>query len=133
MEHLLKLLKSNSSSGIPSVSLAQIGNKLIALSCCLNSSAPWIIDLGASDHMTSSSHLFKSYSPCSENEKVRITDSSFSSIAGKGLIKISERIDLKSVLHVPKLACNLFVLTLRGFGAVGLCNLRSLNVFLHFS
>ncbi|XP_059654624.1 pentatricopeptide repeat-containing protein At3g06920-like [Cornus florida] len=50
MNHLLKLLKFNSSSGIPSVSLAQIG---------------------------------------------------------KGLIKLSENIDLKSVLHVPKLACNL--------------------------
>ena len=107
MEHLLTLLKSNSSSGIPSVSLAQTGNKPNALSCCLNSSAPWIIDSGASDHMTCSSHLFKSYSPCSGNDKVKIADGSFSSIAGKGLIKISERIDLKSVLHVPKLACNL--------------------------
>ena len=27
---------------------------------------------------------------------------------GKGLIKISENINLKSILHVPKLACNLF-------------------------
>ena len=57
--------------------------------------------------MTSSSHLFESYSPCSRNEKVRIADSSFSSIAGKGLIKISKRMDLKSVLNVPKLVCNL--------------------------
>uniref|UniRef100_A0A2N9GQ49 Reverse transcriptase Ty1/copia-type domain-containing protein n=1 Tax=Fagus sylvatica TaxID=28930 RepID=A0A2N9GQ49_FAGSY len=107
MEHLLTLLKSNSSSGIPSVSVAQTGNEPNALSCCLNSSAPWIIDSGASDHMTSSHNFFESYSPCSGIEKVRIADGSFSSIAGKGLIKISERIDLKSVLHVPKLACNL--------------------------
>uniref|UniRef100_A0A2N9I543 Retrovirus-related Pol polyprotein from transposon RE1 n=1 Tax=Fagus sylvatica TaxID=28930 RepID=A0A2N9I543_FAGSY len=107
MEHLLTLLKSNSSSGIPSVSVAQTGNEPNALSCCLNSSTPWIIDSGASDHMTSSHNFFESYSPCSGIEKVRIADGSFSSIAGKGLIKISERIDLKSVLHVPKLACNL--------------------------
>jgi hypothetical protein len=107
MEHLLTLLKSNSSFGIPSVSVAHISNEPNALSCCLNSSAPWIIDSGASDHMTSSHNFFESYSPCSEIEKVRIADSSLSSIAGEGLIKISERIDLKYVLHVPKLACNL--------------------------
>uniref|UniRef100_A0A2N9G6R9 Retrovirus-related Pol polyprotein from transposon TNT 1-94-like beta-barrel domain-containing protein n=1 Tax=Fagus sylvatica TaxID=28930 RepID=A0A2N9G6R9_FAGSY len=82
MEHLLTLLKSNSSFGIPSVSVAHISNEPNALSCCLNSSAPWIIDSGASDHMTSSHNFFESYSPCSEIEKVRIADSSLSSIAG---------------------------------------------------
>ena len=33
MEHLLALLKSNSISGIPNVSMAYIGNELYALSC----------------------------------------------------------------------------------------------------
>ena len=106
MDHLLKLLKSTTSFGIPSVSLAQTGSALNALSCCL-SSAPWIIDCGASDHMTSLSNLFSTYSPCSGLEKIKIADGSFSPIAGKGLIKLSENIDLKSVLHVPKLVCNL--------------------------
>ncbi|KAI5391234.1 hypothetical protein KIW84_076180 [Lathyrus oleraceus] len=40
-------------------------------------------------------------------EKVRIVDGSYSSIAGKGNIKISEQITLQSVLHVPKFTCNL--------------------------
>ena len=106
MDHLLKLLKSNSTSGIPSVSLAQTGSALHTFSLCKNS-VPWIIDSGASDHMTNLSNCFSTYSPCSGLEKIRIADGSFSSIAGKGLIKISETIDLKSVLHVPKLACNL--------------------------
>ena len=43
----------------------------------------------------------------SRKSKVRIADGNFLHIAGKGLIKISEGIDLKSVLHVPKLTCNL--------------------------
>jgi hypothetical protein len=77
MEHLLTLLKSNSSSGIPRVSVAQTGNEPNALSCCLNSSAPWIIDSGASDHMTSSHNFFESYSSCSGIEKIRIADGSF--------------------------------------------------------
>ncbi|KAI5394092.1 hypothetical protein KIW84_060976 [Lathyrus oleraceus] len=40
-------------------------------------------------------------------EKVRIADGSYSSIAGKCSIKISEQITLQSVLHVSKFACNL--------------------------
>ena len=108
VDHILKLLKSNSGlSGTPSASLAQTGRESIALSCCFPDSAPWIIDSGASDHMTSFSHLFDTYTPCSGHEKIRIADGSFSPIAGKGLIKLSSSLTLKSVLHVPKLACNL--------------------------
>ncbi|RVW39021.1 hypothetical protein CK203_089160 [Vitis vinifera] len=105
-EHLLALLKSNLTSGTSSVSLAHTGNELYALSCRFKST-PWIINSGASDHMTNSSNMFESYSPCPGDKKVRIADGNFSPIAGKGLIKISEEIDLKSVLHVPKLTCNL--------------------------
>ena len=106
--HLLMLLKSGSSSSdSPNASMAHIGNKSKALSCCINSSAPWIIDSRASDHMTNSFKLFQSYTPCLGNRKVKITDGSFSTIAGKGLIQISEKINMKSVLHVPKLTCNL--------------------------
>lgn len=86
--------------------MAQTGSEPHALSGYLNY-APSIIDSGASDHMTCSSHLSRNYSPCFGYEKIRIADGSFSSIAGKGLIKISENIDLKSALHVPEFACNL--------------------------
>ena len=101
MDHLLKLLKSNSSSGIPSVSLAQTSINSKALSC--SNSAPWIIYSGAFDHMTIFSNIFSSYSPCSSSEKNCIADGSFSPIVGKGLIKIYENITLKFVLHIPNL------------------------------
>ena len=103
MEHLLTLLKTNSSFSIPSVSLVQKSNEPNVLSCCLKLFTPWIIDLGAFDHMTSSSHLFESYSPCSGNENVRIVNGSFSSIAGKGL-KISERMILNLFMFLNLLA-----------------------------
>ena len=106
MDHLLKLLKSNSPLGIPSISLAQTGSAPNVFSCCFNST-PWMIDSRASNHVTSFSNPFNTYSPCSGSEKIRIADGSFSPIAGKGLVKLSKNIDLKYVLHVPKLACNL--------------------------
>ena len=56
--------------------------------------------------MTNFSNIFESYSPCAGKKKVRIANGSFSPIVGKGLIKIYEEIDLKFILHVPKLACN---------------------------
>ena len=78
MEHLQKLLKPNSIFGILIGSVAQTG---IGLS--LLTSAPWIIDSGASDHRTSFLNLFKSYSPCPANQKIRIIDGTFFSIARK--------------------------------------------------
>lgn len=106
VDHLLQLLKSTPISGPPIGSLAQTGDIPCTYSCGLTL-APWIIDSGASDHMTSTSQFFHSYYPCPGNKKVRIADGSFSSIAGIGSIQISDKIELKSVLHVPKLACNL--------------------------
>ena len=79
MEHLLALLKSNSVFGIPSVSVAHTSNELYAISC-RSKSTPWIIDSGASNHMTNYSNIFESFFPCARNKKVRIVDSNFSPI-----------------------------------------------------
>lgn len=102
LEQLLTLLKSGSSSSVQTVSVAHSGNEINALSC-FKFSGPWIIDSGASDHMSNSLNLFKSYSPCSNNRKVKIADGNYSPIHGTGLIRLSEKIVLESVLHVPKL------------------------------
>ena len=90
MDHLLQLLKSNPTFSTPTGSLAQTGNIPSAYSNCL-AFPPWIIDSSAFDYMTSISQLFQSYYPCPGNKKVRITDESFSSIAGTGSVKISEK------------------------------------------
>ncbi|GMP25929.1 hypothetical protein CsSME_00002576 [Camellia sinensis var. sinensis] len=42
-------------------------------------SVPWIIDSGASDHMSGSSDLFSDYKPSSGHDKLRITDGTISS------------------------------------------------------
>lgn len=57
VDHLLELLKSNSVSSDPGSSLSQGGRIFSAFSSCL-SSTPGVIGSGASDHLTSLSHLF---------------------------------------------------------------------------
>lgn len=89
-----------------SCSLAQKGNYLSA-ALDTNTCYPWIIDSGATDHMTGSSKKISSYSPCAGNQKVKIADGSLSAIAGKGSIILSPSLTLHDVLQVPKLSCNL--------------------------
>ena len=70
---------------------------------------PWIIDSGASDHMSRSSNLFSDYKPYSGQDKVKIADGTFSSVSGKGLIRVTP-LSLTSVLHVPSFSHNLLSL-----------------------
>ena len=103
LDQLLQLLKlAPPSPSTPIASLAQLGSLSCAYSLSL--SAPWIIDSDASDHMNNLSHLFISYTPCYENKKARIANGSLSSIVGQGSIRLSDKIVLQSVLHVPKLS-----------------------------
>jgi hypothetical protein len=95
-------------SATASSSFAHTGN----LATTLNASAthsddPWVIDSGASDHMTGMSSLFSSYNPCSSKEKVRIADGSLSPVSGKGSISVTPYMSLSFVLHVPDFATNL--------------------------
>ena len=68
---------------------------------------PWIIDLGATDHITGCASLFSTYTPGSGHIKVKIVDGSLASIAGTGTIILGPHITLFNVHHVPKLSCNL--------------------------
>lgn len=105
MEGLYKMFSSFQTYG-PSSSLAHKSKFLKALHTNAPSKAPWIIDSGASNHITDSYQLFSTYSPCAGNIKVKIADGSLSPIAGKGSIRIYNFITLESVLHVPNLSCN---------------------------
>lgn len=57
--------------------------------------------------MTSCSQSFSTYVPSAGNKKIRVADGSLSTVAGVGTVKISPRLVLHDVLHVPKLSCNL--------------------------
>jgi hypothetical protein len=69
-----------------SSSLTLIGNLTTALNAsAIPSDDPWVIDVGASDHMIGMSPLFSSYNPCSSRDNVRIADGSLSPM-GKGSV-----------------------------------------------
>lgn len=95
--------QSQSSTNVSSALLAHKGNYINAI---IITSKPKSLDSCTSDHMTNVYHLY-SYLPCAGNFKARIVNGSLSSVASKGSTRISNLIVFKSILHVPKLSCNL--------------------------
>ena len=79
LAHLCTLLnqssmKPSSSSEIHNASVAHSGN------FSSTSNTPWIIDSGATDHMTGLQHLFDSYFPCSTESCITIANGTRSPI-----------------------------------------------------
>jgi hypothetical protein len=67
----------------------------------------WIIDSGATNHMTGTSNLFTSYTPCSGKDRVHVADGSTIPITGQGSIQCTNTLSLSSVLHVSNFPFNL--------------------------
>lgn len=77
--------------------------------------SPWIIDSGASRHMTGRKELFSTYEKLSTPEKVSVGDGRILDAIGHGTVKVElthkrtrKQIRFEHVLHVPDLAVNLF-------------------------
>ncbi|RVW83276.1 Retrovirus-related Pol polyprotein from transposon TNT 1-94 [Vitis vinifera] len=90
--------------------LSQVGSGSttgIALTASRGGMKPWIVDTGASDHMTGDAAILQNYKPSNGHSSVHIADGSKSKIAGTGSIKLTKDLYLDSVLHVPNLDCNL--------------------------
>ncbi|CAL5357812.1 unnamed protein product [Camellia sinensis] len=108
LRRLMARLDSSSAlapSSSASFNFAHTGISASALSA--SSSSPWIIDSGATDHMTGTSSFFHSYSPSSGRDKVRVADGTLSSISGKGSVRCTSLLSLSSVLRVPNFSTNL--------------------------
>ena len=109
MEKMRSLLESLDKP-IGTCSLALSGT--ISLSFCINASHrvyddSWIIDSGATDHMTSKSQLFYTYTSSPSNKKIVVANGSLATVTGFGDIYITPTLILKNVLYVPKLSVNL--------------------------
>jgi len=67
----------------------------------------WVLDSGASDHMTPFSHVFITYNPCASSRKIMMANGSLTIVAGLGDVLLNKHLTLKNVLHVPKLFTSL--------------------------
>ncbi|KAK8335834.1 hypothetical protein V6Z12_A09G080600 [Gossypium hirsutum] len=89
LETLYKILGTSSAHG----SLATQGTALnIAFES--NNQSSWILDLGASDHMTGNSTFFHTYTLCHDKSRIRIADGFYSPVAGIGEVQIIENFSL---------------------------------------
>lgn len=93
----------------PVASVVQRGNFSQALAIIKRKTAGscWIVDSGASDHMTNEVSLFSQYIHAKTILTVTIADASYSLIADSGTIKVSPTLTLHNVLYVPNLKYNL--------------------------
>ncbi|XP_074374435.1 uncharacterized protein LOC141714838 [Apium graveolens] len=113
LERLYKLVSPDNITGTslvaqqgnflsPDTFIAHEGHLHSALSCAQDKLRSWIIDSGASDHMTGCAQLLSSYIPNHGNTKVRIVDGSLSPIDGIGTVKINSTLVLKTDLSSGK-------------------------------
>ncbi|RVX02081.1 Copia protein [Vitis vinifera] len=82
--------------------LSQVGSgstTRIAFTANRGGMKPWIVDTGASDHMTGDAAILQNYKPSNGHSSVHIADGSKSKIAGTGSIKLTKDLYLDSVLH----------------------------------
>ncbi|KAK4254159.1 hypothetical protein QN277_020331 [Acacia crassicarpa] len=109
LNKIMDMLATLQTTKQPTASVVKRGNffKALAVIKGLCTGNCWIIDSGASDHMTDDKTLFTSYTPITKGMTVRIADDSESVVTGIGTVKVSPELSLHSVLHVPKLKCNL--------------------------
>ena len=111
----LEDLLSSSSSIIGSISLANSGKDFILdKSFTIIDKVPnldprktWILDFGATDHMTPMMDFFTSYNPCPNNRKVQTADGTLLAVLGIGVISLEPIGKLEHVLHVPQLFISL--------------------------
>ena len=96
---------------ISSTSLAQSG-KHLALTKYSNitpMSASWILDSGATDHMSPNRSLFTTYELVTDGHRVLSANGRILEVAGKGTVNL-KGIIFSNVLHLPGLKANLLCL-----------------------
>ena len=93
------------SPSTPITAIAESGNS----NKCLvsSSSSEWVIDSGATDHMTSNSSIFSTFQSQPSPSIVTLADGSHSCVLRLGTIVPTPSIPLTSVLSLPKFSFNL--------------------------
>ena len=97
--------ESLKSPSIPITAIAKSGNP----NKCLvsSSSSEWVIDSGATDHMTGNSSLFSTFQSHPSTSFVTLADGSQSCVLRSGTIFPTPSLPLSSILNLPNLSFNL--------------------------
>ncbi|KAJ9556562.1 LOW QUALITY PROTEIN: hypothetical protein OSB04_011176 [Centaurea solstitialis] len=75
--------------------------------CFVSSPSNWIIDSGASDHMTGNHSLLCNFNEHRSFHEVEVANGSILQAIGSGTVRLSESMSLSSVLCLPKFTFNL--------------------------
>ena len=106
----LKSMINTSGTVIGSTSMANSGKDelLTNLSMLTNDlTSAWILDSGATDHMTPLTDVFESYEKLTPGKHVQTADGTLLPVVGIGKMSISHIGKIDNVLHVPKLFVSL--------------------------
>jgi transposase InsO family protein len=101
-------MKSHNSTAAGFVTKSGISNSALNLSV-VTRGRDWIIDTGATDHMTCERHVFTNFFFGGSNSKTIIINANGvpSPIEGVGTVSLSPSLSISDVLFVPTLNCNL--------------------------
>ena len=88
------------------VSLAKQANISHSLFSKRLTTGVWIIDIGASDHMTGDFEILSNFKSCDQNITVFMANRTNTLVQGRGIAYVAG-LRLESVLYVPNLRCNL--------------------------
>ena len=108
MERLRRLLDP---PVVGSCSLAHAGTSSTLTPPLPPTSPSWIVDSGASIHMTPNPRVFTSYEPSPGTSKVRTASGDLLTVAGVGRVALTPSLHLPRVYHVPRLAVHLLSLS----------------------
>jgi hypothetical protein len=103
-EDFLKWCQNNPNSG-STASIAHTGNSSVCLS--QSSLGPWVIDSGASDHVTGNKSLFSSLSTSGFLPSITSANGSQTQSQGIGTVQILPSLSVDSVLYIPGCPFNL--------------------------
>ena len=78
-----------------------------ALASIPTTRSPWIVDSGASRHVTGAAGEFSSYTHLANPESIQTADGTAQPVVGKGTVRCTNSLTLSNVLHAPSFPVNL--------------------------
>jgi hypothetical protein len=75
---------------------------------CFSNGIKWILDSGATDHMTGDQNLIRNYQPIHENHFFTVANNEKLKIKGWGLVSLFQKVVLQDVFFLLKIAMSIY-------------------------